>query len=59
MKLIAIESLNVNNDWNFTGLDLFPAFNSGISINAAAGNEDNMALINLGTGYGFRFFKRA
>ena len=54
--MIPVESTTVNSDWNFTGLDLLPANNSGTAINAAAENEDNMAFINLGTGYGFRFF---
>ena len=42
-----VESTTVNSDWNFAGLDLFPAYNSGTIINAAAEKEDNMAFINL------------
>ena len=40
---------------------LFPWFNNGKKINAAAGNEDSMVLINLGTGTDLDFlngFKR-
>jgi len=58
IELTAVESSIVNNDWNFTGPDLFPACNIGMSIHAAIGNEDSMAFIRLDTGYGFRFFKR-
>lgn len=36
-------------DSNLLVIDLFPWFNKGKKINAAAGNEDSMGLINLGT----------
>ena len=55
IELTTVESLIANNDWNFTGPDLFPACNMGMSINAAIGNEDSMAFIKLGTGTDFGF----
>ena len=36
-------------DSNFARAELFPAFNKGSNINAAAEREDNMVFINLGT----------
>jgi hypothetical protein len=49
---MAIESVyaeKLNRALNFLLIGLFPWFNNGKKINAAAGNEDSMALINLGT----------
>ena len=50
---MAIESActeKSNSALNFLLIGLFPWFNKGKKINAAADNEDSMALINLGTG---------
>ena len=44
-----MESLIKKMDSNFDRVELFPAFNKGSNINAAAGKEDNMIFINLGT----------
>jgi hypothetical protein len=43
-------------DSNFARADLLPVFNKGSSIKAAAGKEDNIVLINLGTDTDFNFF---
>jgi len=63
MESAGIEKLN--RAARFLLACLFPWFNNGKKINAAAGNEDSMALINLGTGTDFfqrnsfgGFFKR-
>ena len=55
IELVTVESSIVNNDWNFTGPDLFPVCNIGMSIHAAIGNEDSMAFISLDTGTDFGF----
>jgi hypothetical protein len=36
-------------DSNFARAELFPVFNNGSNINAAADREDDMVFINLGT----------
>lgn len=51
-ELIEIESAGaekLNSALNFLLIGLFPWFNNGKKINAAADNEDSMAFINLGT----------
>ena len=58
MESAVIEKLN--NSSIFLLADLFPWFNNGMKINAAADNEDSMVLINLGTDtdLGLNGFKR-
>ena len=48
-EFVRIGSLVKKLDSNFARAELFPAFNNGRNINAAAEREDNMVFINLGT----------